>query len=486
MSSVEQNAQVYKKKLAKFVAGPSHKNAQQLLRYVLKNPSGIYYLKELEEYYIKRAQEGCNTEVADITGDDKSYLHVLTKAFKTGGHTRMVERWLLASSEDERHSVCLLDQQDAGQVPELLGEAARARGGELLQWSAQGSLEHQAVRLYELAAKFKYVVLHHHPYDPIPLMAFSFVEVNPRVILFNHAGHLPWIGVGAVDLALSHDRLQGEITRHMRGCDKNLLMDLIMDESKTESSVNKHSAREQIGIDDATCALVTMAESHKYNPVNGYSIVEDLSAVLAANESIVFMGIGIPQDTPQWQGLRLKFGDRVKLLGVLPYSEVQAYLRAADIYLDSYPTHSWTSIIDAVWVGGLPAVVRLSPCGVMPFMEGSDAVTDSAEEWVKRVLLLSASKAKRAEVHLDLYKRIEKNCSYAFFRELVSSIDEQWGEMECDFNAPFDKQRALEHDQYRCALADATFGVGRLGRLKKKWKNSLRKRFVSRSVLNSL
>ena len=118
-------------------------------------------------------------------------------------------------------------------------------------------------------------------------------------------------------------------------------------------------------------------------------------------------------------------------------------------------------------------------------MEGSDAVTDSAEQWVERVLLLSASKAKRAEAHLDLYKRIEKNCSYAFFRELVSSIDKQWGEMECDFNAAFDKQRALEHDQYRCALADTTFGVGRMGRLKKKWKNSLRKRFVSRSVLNS-
>ena len=74
-------------------------------------------LNQLEKFFINIAQQ-YDIDNYNINYENNTVLHVLTQANITGGHTRVVERWV-ELQKDYKHSCILLNQNDI-EVPEIL------------------------------------------------------------------------------------------------------------------------------------------------------------------------------------------------------------------------------------------------------------------------------------------------------------------------------------------------------------------------------
>ena len=121
----------------------------------------------------------------------------MTEALSTGGHTRVVSEWVKNTSESAIHGVVITAQQQP--IPKDLFNSLKSNGGwhKFLMDYSQNML----IRSYLLRQLSRdwadVVVLHIHPSDTISFIAFGCTG-GPPVILFNHAGHLFWLGALAL------------------------------------------------------------------------------------------------------------------------------------------------------------------------------------------------------------------------------------------------------------------------------------------------
>ena len=125
----------------------------------------------------------------------------MTEAYATGGHSQNVWRWI---EEDKRRTHTLaLTRQGSLPVPAVLEKVVVASGGSIAQLDKDGGdLLSRASALARLAATRDEVVLHVHPFDVVPLIAFAASEERPPVVLLNHADHVFWLGVTVADVVV--------------------------------------------------------------------------------------------------------------------------------------------------------------------------------------------------------------------------------------------------------------------------------------------
>src|SRR5262249_29331493 len=126
-------------------------------------------------------------------------LHVTTRVFAVGGHTRMICHWILSDSACE-HSIALVDQGELP-VPRDVSAAVEASGGWLGR-AEGGSRVSRAAWLRAAAASFDLVVLHHFAMDIVPTVAFA-VPGGPPVAVLNHADHQFWLGSSVADVVIN-------------------------------------------------------------------------------------------------------------------------------------------------------------------------------------------------------------------------------------------------------------------------------------------
>ena len=126
------------------------------------------------------------------------WLHVLTVSTPIGGHTALARRWIERNPMSQQHSVLLTGQAAEDAAP-ALAAAARASGGSVHSIaSVRGLIERAAALRRHAYEHADVVVLHVHPWDVLPVMAFA-VAGGPRVLLMNHADHAFWIGCAVAD-----------------------------------------------------------------------------------------------------------------------------------------------------------------------------------------------------------------------------------------------------------------------------------------------
>ena len=52
-------------------------------------------------------------DIKNINYTKNSFLHVMTQGYQTGGHTRVIERWIENAQNDQIHSVVLTNKNDS-------------------------------------------------------------------------------------------------------------------------------------------------------------------------------------------------------------------------------------------------------------------------------------------------------------------------------------------------------------------------------------
>lgn len=329
-------------------------------------------------------------------GAIRHVLHVCSYVRPVGGHSRLIWRWIGADA-GRRHSLALT-RETHWTIPEPLREAVRGSGGRItIVNSVPGGLLRWARRLHAIARTADAIVLHGND-DVLPLIALAGLAQEIPVILVDHADHLFWLGAGTATLIASMRESGLRLARRRRGVDPSrqaLLPTLI---EPPVRDLGRTQARRALGIPEDAVVLLSIARAGKYACVNGVSFAEAHLPLLLAypRAELVVVGPGRPTT---WAAAIAAAGGRIRTFAETP--DTARFYAAADLYLDSYPHTSITSLLEA-GAHGIP-LVTLDPYGEqaevlaadMPGLTGSLVRTGSHADYLRQVGALVADAAAR-------------------------------------------------------------------------------------------
>lgn len=319
-------------------------------RYAFPGSAGILGSRRLEELLLAvgRQLPSKSVSVMDVRpGTARRILHVLSYGRPVGGDTRFVWRWI---QEDpcNQHSVAITSQADVEEfhdVPELLRTSAESTGGtvRILLASTSNPLE-QALELRALCQKADLVALHLFPYDVIPVLALASGCEGVKTLFINHSDHTFWIGA-SVAHSIVHLRQQSSEflreRRHLKAEDSPVLPIPL---SHSVPSISRDEARRRLGYGSDSVVLLTIASPFKYSSPGTIGFLDLVMPVLAEFPQAVLIAVG-PEANDSWRAAQTIAGGRVIPVGTRLNTE-QLYA-AADIYLDSVPFSSITSLVEA-------------------------------------------------------------------------------------------------------------------------------------------
>lgn len=294
-------------------------------------------------------------------------LHVATEVYAIGGHSRMARQWIREDARN-RHSLALTRQHVA--VPEAMAEAVHASGGTIEQLNQKrGDLLDWAGHLQSLMERADVVILHVHSMDIIAFLACAGMKRRPPVLFVNHTDHLFWVGASFADVVICTRSSGLHLCVNRRGIppERLALLPLCLDESGWQA--DRVAAREKLGLAPSDIMILTVARGAKFAPVGTEEFPDPLVGLLRNNPAVHLVAVG-PGGEVDWSRAENATGGRVRTVHATP--DTAPYFAAADIYLDSFPFVSITSLLEAAR-SGLPLVTR-NPFGPDCAVMGADTI----------------------------------------------------------------------------------------------------------------
>jgi glycosyltransferase involved in cell wall biosynthesis len=281
-------------------------------------------------------------------------LHVLTEAHATGGHSRLAWRWM-AMDAGRRHSA-VLTSQGGRRVPPQLGEAVQLAGGRLYLLGSARGLAGRPAALRGLAHQFDLVILHVHPWDLTPTLAFSADPARPPILLVNHADHVFWLGARLADAVVCLRRSGAELTVRRRGLPEHRVPIVPIPLTVSQPSQTRARARLALGVEADDVLAVSIASAYKFGSMGQLDFPAAALDLVGADRHLRIVVAG-PGPQGAWAEVEAASRGRVRAIG--PVDDTASLHSAADIYVDSFPIASLTSMLEAGFAG-LP-VVALQP-----------------------------------------------------------------------------------------------------------------------------
>jgi glycosyltransferase involved in cell wall biosynthesis len=336
----------------------------------------------------------------------RTVLHVMTEAYATGGHTRVVERWV--ARDPRTATVVLTDHRDP--LPPNMVERLERSDARLIPALAADDLLGRARELRALAGEHDLVVVHAHMHDVVPTLAFAEPTGRPPVVFFDHAAHQLWLGTATADVIGSMREVEDRIVVERRGFPAARLARLPIPHAP-RALPDRGESRARIGLSPDQPLILAVASAWKVRPVLEPSFAAICDEVLRASPDATLYVVGPPADE-QWRAVVARHRGRIALPGVV--ADLLPLLAAADVYLDTWPASGGTTIVD-VAAAGLPVVsyddgsddlgmVRV----VAPLGDGAVSV-DTPQGVAAAVAELLHDDARRAAMSAALRSAVERD-----------------------------------------------------------------------------
>jgi hypothetical protein len=305
-----------------------------------KNSVGHYELIDLENLLVNKYIKQFNVEVKSV--QRYPYLHVLTKAYDTGGHTRIVDR--LIHSETMQESAVLVTESTG---PNTLKKLSAAKHG-LTQIGKLRDSRAKIQAIIDALAHCETVVLHLHPHDIETVIAVAIAKrhFGIQVLMYNHADHVFSFGYAVADRVLEISYF-GWALRHVRKSEKKSLFVGI------PLKLPDLSIHTKPRIDDGY--LTAAGSAYKFKPGQGFSFPDFLQQ-MTKKIDIPFILIG-PQPLRNWWWWRVfvktmfDATSKVKFAPKMPHEEYLRYLQNATAFIDSFPMTGGTAFPEILSLG---------------------------------------------------------------------------------------------------------------------------------------
>ncbi|WP_392479069.1 glycosyltransferase family 4 protein [Nostoc sp. C110] len=341
---------------------------QSAALYAFLQHCGLFCSPELEQLFLALGQKTIQTGFysrnrISLPGKVNNILHVATSIYSIGGHSRMIWRWI--QQDDQRSHSLVLTQQPSVLVPKIMKDAVLKSHGKIYSLNETiGDAISWANRLHQIAFSADIVVLHIMPGDVIPIIAFSNKEQSPPIIFVNHADHGMWLGASISDV-VANLRFSGmRLSQERRGIapERNKLLPIILNLNRR--TLTRIEAKRKLGIDENSVLLLSIARSPKYKTIDGISFADAHIPLLEKYQQAILIVIGANQ-SEDWSKAIQHCNGRIKIFPEREDTEV--FYQAADIYVDSFPIVSNTSLLEAGSYG-VPLVSRYpysDVCGIL-------------------------------------------------------------------------------------------------------------------------
>lgn len=374
------------------------------------NDSSTYFNYRLETILLKLSKEIINFTHYDINYKDNHVLHVMTKSHLVGGHTRVVDNWIKCLGG--MHSV-LLNNSTINEVPEFLKLTVTDSNGEIIL-NEGNTLVEKALRLFKVSSQYKYIVLHHHPDDILPLLAFGNDYFKRPIFLYNHADHVWGCGYSVADRILELSEFAAKVfSEKYRAIPKGFSINVSIPVNIDHSLPLRDLSDKKI--------VISMASAYKFKPVAHLNFQNFVSKLLDLDAQIKYAVIGVESNDPDWEQLKKHYGSRIIFHGVLEKDAANVVLLEAGLYVDSFPLGSSTSMIEAISLG-LPALsLKTKSQNMDSYMHIS---VDTVSELIdKSYELLNLDNEAKQKVIKYNYEKIAKYHSFASFKEKILALD---------------------------------------------------------------
>lgn len=337
-------------------------------------------------------------------------LHVLTAARDVCGDARFVSKWIHRDSS-RSHSIALTCQGQHALPKTLLNEVVRTGGAVHVLDADCCNLIKRAKALKVLSCQADAIFLHVQPQDAVPVIAYGDKNNMPPVIYFAQADHQFWVGASVSDLVV-HLRDSGAVlSEKRRGISKDRMAFLPIPLEPVTRQNSRREAKRKIGIQGDTVILLSIARAIKYSPIHSPTFVDLAVSVLNNHQNAILVVVG-PDRKDQFQGGYEKTQGRILALG--ERSDTQYFYEAADIYIDSFPYASNTSLLEAGGYGlplvsYFPFAEETAVLGAgAPGLEPDILRVKTPEEYEKTLSFLIENRESRLRIGENTKQSIEK------------------------------------------------------------------------------
>lgn len=337
-------------------------------------------------------------------------LHVLTAAYDIGGHTRLLWRWI-ERDPGRTHSVVFTHQRNLT-PPHPLRRSVEHSGGHLYRLDARPSgLLEKAGRLADLARHVDLVVLHTHPYDVIPLLAFAPDDdsgtTDVPVVLLNQADHVFWLSRSVSRLVIDFRHSGSKLGASRRGVPAANTALLPLPLQLPQRTLSRAEAKARLGLAEHEKVIFSVALPYKYTALGELDFAH-IFGEFAGIHDVTVLVVG-PERDARWGLAEDTSGGRVRALG--RRADLSLFHQAADVYVDSFPFGSATSLLEAGSYG-VP-VLTFNPvagAGVMtlddPALPSEDITRTSLSSYQDRLAELLENESVRLHAGRETAARI--------------------------------------------------------------------------------
>jgi hypothetical protein len=364
--------------------------AVQLATYAWFNFTTYYTSYRLENLVLKIGKETVtgNPERATREKAGRRILHVATELYELGGHTPLLLKWIQRDQSSE-HRI-FLTRQSIVDIPLKNFERHHIHPDCII--GSTETLEPLcavATRLLEAAAGYDEVVLHIHPDDVVPLLAFAKFKPCP-VFLMNHADHCFWLGASIIDgiiqlrkgsIALDNKRRQlRDIPQFVLGIPVDSGRNISM---KPNEVISKYAIPESSGM-----RLLTTSTHLKLEPFIGYNYFDAIIPVLERHPDSVLLIVGVePQNE-----LALTYAHpQIKYLGPLFPEQLMEVESVIDLYIETIPFSSFTALLQ-VLLNQKPVHFMYAPPAIFRLFEEEGLYSETRAQWQEKLSALLSQK----------------------------------------------------------------------------------------------
>lgn len=355
---------------------------------------------------IGRGLDGAVTKADVRTSMEHSRtLHVVSECYVTGGHTRVLAKWVQRDLSS-LHSIVVT--RPTCEVPTFLVDIAAERDAPITMLDPSDSILDRARQLKDLSAGMDRIILHHHPDDPVPVLAYA-TPGGPPVAMFNHAHFWFSLGVGVSDVIINTMPYFGKLTeryRYPRAID--LLRGPYGLDRLAWTEIEKSAAKRALGLPSNAPVVLTMGNEPYFAPDGHADFFATLEKLLTSIPEIEVIVVGVPETSPLIPD-RIRRSSRVRFPGRVP--DPRPYYEAADLFLESFPMPSLGALTEAVAYGQafpVPAYAEHeSPTRVNQERIGEIARRPATEaEYIAYIDDLIADRHGSSEKAADLRRRL--------------------------------------------------------------------------------
>jgi len=288
-------------------------------------------------------------------------LHLMTKAFNSGGHTRVVERWIASSNVSRQHSILLTKP---GKIPKTLSETQNL--GAI--YVSRNFLFRNVKWIAAELQNYDQVVAHIHPDDVDAVLAMWICKRNgsTKIALFNHADHQFWVGAEVASVVLEFRSFGAAITKWERGNSASVVVGLpprVKTPAKVELKIPQPTSSRKL--------LVAVGRGRKFVDLpRNFSFATFATEFLTSHEEFDLVIVG-PRRLSQIRKLASELPGRVTVLPTQPLNALFALYRTCSVGLDTFPMSGGTVSMDMSYAG-LPVVSLNCPSGLRDIFPGEN------------------------------------------------------------------------------------------------------------------